>query len=162
NHRWGDPDTRDTMTFVNATVPLNARETQFAYAFGGISHRDANSAGVFRRALDARDWPQIYPQGFLPTIQPHVLDASGTAGVRGRWTYDLSGEYGHSGFAFTVGDSLNVSLGPTSTKTTFDSGTLDLNQFVANADVSRPVAFTLFTSPLNVAFGAEYRRENYQ
>ncbi len=35
NHRWGDPDTRDLMTFLNATVPMNATETRFLYAFGG-------------------------------------------------------------------------------------------------------------------------------
>ena len=45
-----------------------------------------------------------------------MVDASGTAGVRGvssKWTYDASGEYGHNSFAFTIGDTLNVSLGPT-------------------------------------------------
>ena len=165
NHRWGDPDTRDSMTFVNADVPLNSSETRFLYAFGGYSHREANSAGFFRRPLDARNWPQIYPLGFLPTIQPTVVDGSGTVGVRGlrgKWSYDVSGEYGHNSFAFTVGDSLNVSLGPTATKTTFDAGTLDLNQFVGNVDVSRPVPVKGFTGPLNIAFGAEYRHENYQ
>ena len=62
----------------------------------------ANSAGFYRRALDARNWPQIYPLGFLPVIEPTVVDASGTAGVRGvcsKWTYDASGEYGHNSFA---------------------------------------------------------------
>ena len=83
NHRWGDPDTRDAMTFVNASVPLNSAQTRFLYAFGGYSRRDANSAGFYRRALDARNWPQIYPLGFLPVIEPTVVDASGTAGVRG-------------------------------------------------------------------------------
>ena len=39
--------------------------------------------GFYRRALDARNWPQIYPLGFLPVIEPTVVDASGTAGVRG-------------------------------------------------------------------------------
>ncbi|MGE5245762.1 MAG: TonB-dependent receptor plug domain-containing protein [Betaproteobacteria bacterium] len=165
NHRWGDPDTRDVMTFVNANVPVNGTGTRNVYGFGGYSHRTANSAGFYRRALDARDWPQIYPLGFLPTIQPTVVDASGTGGVRGLaggWTYDLSAGYGHNSFNFAVGDSLNVSLGPTSTKTTFDAGTLVLNQFVGNADVSRPVVVKVFAGPLNVAFGTEYRRENYQ
>ena len=79
------------MTFVNASVPLDQAETRFLYAFGGFSRREANSAGFYRRALDARNWPQIYPLGFLPVIEPTVVDASGTAGVAGRrarWTYD--------------------------------------------------------------------------
>jgi iron complex outermembrane receptor protein len=165
NHRWGDPDTRDTMVFVNANVPLNASETQFLYAFGGYSRRESTSAGFFRRALDARTWPQIYPNGFLPLIEPTVLDASATAGLHGarsNWTYDFSGQYGRNSFAFDVGNSLNVSLGPTSTKTVFDAGILFLNQFVANADVGRSVRVKGFARPLNVAFGAEYRHERYE
>jgi iron complex outermembrane receptor protein len=167
NHRWGDPDTRDTMTFVNANVPLDAQQTRFLYAFGGYSRREANSAGFYRRAIDPRNWPQIYPQGFLPTIQPTVVDGSAAVGVRGlynKWSYDISGEYGHNSFAFTIGDTLNVSLGPTvpPNKTQFDAGRLDLNQVVVNADVSRPFKLKGFAGPINVAFGTEYRRENYQ
>jgi iron complex outermembrane receptor protein len=165
NHRWGDPDTRDTMAFLNASVPLNQSATRLLYAFGGYSRRESNSAGFFRRALDARNWPQIYPLGFLPVIEPTVVDASGAVGVRGmsgRWSYDISGEYGHNGFAFSIGDSLNVSLGPAATKRTFDAGTLELNQWVGNADVGRTVRVKGFDGPLNIAFGAEYRREDYQ
>jgi iron complex outermembrane recepter protein len=166
NHRWGDPDTRDTMTFVNANVPLDQAQTRFFYAFGGYSRREANSAGFYRRALDARNLPSVYPLGFLPQIEPTVNDASGTAGVRGTagaWTYDLSGEYGHNSFAFTIDNTLNVSLGASlPVKTTFDAGTLKLNQFVGNVDVSRPVKVGGFAGPINVAAGAEYRRENYQ
>ena len=166
NHRWGDPDTRDAMTFVNANIPINQSATRFLYAFGGYSRRNSSSAGFYRRALDARNLPQVYPQGFLPLIEPTVQDASGAVGirgVRGLWSYDFSGEFGHNAFAFSVGNSLNVSLGAASpVKTTFDAGSLALNQFVGNADVSRAVSVSGFSGPLNVAFGAEYRRENYQ
>jgi iron complex outermembrane receptor protein len=167
NHRWGDPDTRDAMTFLNASVPLNGAETHFLYGFGGYSRRTANSAGFYRRSLDARNWPQIYPLGFLPVIEPTVVDGSGTAGVRGlynKWTYDASGQYGHNSFAFTIGDTLNVSLGPLvpPNKRTFDAGSLELNQFVGNVDVSRPFTVGSFAGPVNVAFGGEYRRENYR
>jgi iron complex outermembrane receptor protein len=165
NHRWGDPDTRDTMAFLNASVPLNASATRFLYAFGGYSRRESNSAGFFRRGLDARNWPQIYPLGFLPVIEPTVQDASGAVGIRGlrgKWSYDVSGEYGYNQFVFSVGNSLNVSLGPTTTKDTFDAGTLVLNQWVGNVDIGRAVRVRGFEGPLNIAFGAEYRRENYQ
>lgn len=167
NHRWGDPDTRDAMTFVNAQVPLDAKQTRFLYAFGGYSRRAANSAGFYRRGLDVRNWPQIYPLGFLPEIQPLVTDASATAGVRGAWNgwaWDASGGVGHNAFEFTIGNTLNVSLGPTipPNKTTFDAGTLKLGQAVANIDVSRPFKVDRLAGPLNVAFGAELRREQYE
>ena len=77
NHRWGDPDTRDVMTFANAALPLNASATRSFYGFGGYSRRTANSAGFYRRALDVRNQPAIYPLGFLPEIQPAVVDVSG-------------------------------------------------------------------------------------
>jgi iron complex outermembrane receptor protein len=167
NHRWGDPDTRDFMSLVNMNVPLNTAQTRFFYAFGGFSRREANSAGFYRRGLDVRNWPQIYPLGFLPEIQPTVVDASAAAGVRGawnQWSWDLSGTYGHNSFEFTIGNTLNVSLGPAAppNKATFDAGTLALGQLVANADVSRAFRVAALNGPLNVAFGTEIRREQYE
>ncbi|MDQ3148477.1 MAG: TonB-dependent receptor, partial [Chloroflexota bacterium] len=167
NHRWGDPDTRDFMSIVNANVPLNAAQTRFVYAFGGFSRREANSAGFYRRGLDARNWPQIYPLGFLPEIQPTVLDASAAVGVRGGskgWSWDVSGGYGHNSFEFAIGNTLNVSLGPTvpPNKTVFDAGTLALGQLVGNADISRRFTVAALSGPLNLAFGTEVRREQYQ
>ena len=167
NHRWGDPDTRDFMTLVNAQMPLTAKQTSFFYAFGGYSRREANSAGFYRRALDVRNWPQIYPLGFLPEIQPLVTDASATAGVRGsfrNWSIDASGGFGRNSFGFTIGNTLNVSLGPTipPNKTVFDAGQLKLGQFVGNVDLSRGFKLAALAGPLNVAFGAELRREQYE
>lgn len=40
------------MTFVNANIPVNAAATQFLYAFGGFSRREASSAGFYRRTLE--------------------------------------------------------------------------------------------------------------
>jgi len=167
NHRWGDPDTRDFMTMLNAQVPLNDKQTRFFYAFGGYSRREANSAGFYRRALDVRNWPQIYPLGFLPEIQPLVEDASVTGGMRGSfagWSLDASGEYGRNSFDFTIGNTLNVSLGPTlpPNKTTFDAGVLKLGQAVGNLDVSRAFKVGALAGPLNVAFGGELRHEQYE
>ena len=165
NHHWGDSEETDVLSFVNASFPLGSGDSGTLYAFGGVSRREGSHGGFFRRALDARNWPQIYPLGFLPTIQPDVTDASGTVGLRGvaggTWFYDLSAQYGHNRFDFNVVNSLNTSLGPTSNQTEFDSGALAFNQFVSNADVSRTVDAGL-AGPLNVAFGAEYRRENFQ
>jgi iron complex outermembrane receptor protein len=167
NHRWGDPDARDVMTFVDATVPLNGRQTSLLYGFGGYSRRLADSAGFFRRSLDARNWPQIYPLGFLPVIEPTVVDAAGAVGIRGvhrKWNYDASAEFGQNSFDFAVDDSLNVSLGPSvpPEKTRFDAGRLELSQFVANLDVSRAFRVGRLSGPVNVAMGAEYRHENYR
>ena len=119
------------------------RETRFLYAFGGFSRREANSAGFFRRALDARTWPQIYPNGFLPVIEPAVADVSAT--VRCPWRARADGattsaaSTGRNSFAFTVGDSLNVSLGPPRPRRASRPERWRWNQFVANVGVAAPV-----------------------
>ena len=69
NHHWGDSDERDVLTFANLNYPIGGDQT-FLYGFGGWSQRDGSHGGFYRRALDARNWPQIYPLGFLPTIEP--------------------------------------------------------------------------------------------
>lgn len=166
NHWVGDPETKDALIFLNAQLPLGKAETTFAYVFGGWGRREATAPGFFRRALDDRNHPEIYPLGFLPLIDTEVIDGSGTAGVRGirsGWFWDISAQYGRNSMDFTVGDSLNASLGPTipPNQTLFYAGTYVFDQYVANLDVSRQVEIGL-PGPVNLAFGTEFRRESYQ
>jgi iron complex outermembrane recepter protein len=165
NHHWGDSDERNVMTFANLSYPLAGDKT-FLYGFGGWSRRDGSHGGFYRRGLDPRNWPSIYPLGFLPTIEPQVIDSSGTVGIRGvrdAWVWDVSGQFGHNRFDFNVVDSLNTSLGPAipPNQTEFYAGSLVFDQLLANADVTREIEAGL-EKPLNLAFGAEIRRENYQ
>jgi iron complex outermembrane recepter protein len=165
NHRWGDGDTNDLLVFANGEFPLGPAQTSFLYAFGGVSRRLANSAGFFRLASDARNWKSIYPQGFLPQIEPDVVDASALGGVRGAargWVYDASLGYGRNSFDFHVVNSLNASLGPgiPPNQTEFYAGTLLYDQIVGTLDISRGVQLGVLEN-VNVAFGAEWRREAY-
>ncbi|HEU4880858.1 MAG TPA: TonB-dependent receptor [Longimicrobium sp.] len=160
NHRQGDSDSRDIGGFLNAALPLG--EVIEAYAFGGLSRRDGEAAGFFRRANDARTVRSIHPDGFLPLISTTIIDGSGVAGVRGTaagFRYDLSGVYGRNTFAFDVLNSNNVSMGAAS-PTDFYAGTLRFDQTTANLDLSRSLALGL-PDAVNVAFGAEYRRDGY-
>ncbi len=162
NHHWGDSEQSDLLLFLNFSSPLTEDEKTIAYAFGGYSRREGSHGGFYRRALDARNIPSIYPIGFLPLIEPEVDDQSLTAGVRGdfnSWFWDTSVQYGHNGFEFNINNTLNVSLGPTS-PTSFYAGGFEFNHFLLNADVSRGFNVGL-AGPLNVAFGAEFRDENY-
>jgi iron complex outermembrane receptor protein len=166
NHRWGDGDTNDTMVFANGEFPLNAAKNQSVYLFGGVSRRLGNSAGFFRLAGDARNWKQVYPQGFLPLIEPDVVDGSVTGGLRGAargWAYDASLEWGHNSFDFHVTNSLNASLGPSipPNQTEFYAGSFAFDQWVSNLDISRFVTVGPIER-VSIAFGAEWRRETYQ
>ncbi len=162
SHWVGDAETRDYLSFLNLQVPVG--ETSFVYAFGGMSHRAATAPGFYRRAIQfTQNWPQIYPQGFLPLIETSVLDGSATVGVRGiksDWYVDLSFQGGRNSMDFDITNTLNASLGPTS-KTEFFAGTLAASQLMANLDLSRSFKVGL-SGPLNVAFGTEVRREGYE
>ena len=166
NHHWGDAEVQDMMGFFNASAPINAADTAWFYAFGGVGKREGSHAGFFRRALQAQNQPAIYPNGFLPLIEPEIQDVSLTGGVRGAlgdWFWDASLQYGDNEFEFHVSDSLNTSLGPNipPNQTEFYAGTLGLDQLLANVDLSRTVDIGL-AGPLNVAFGFESRRDGYQ
>ena len=166
NHHWGDSYMRDWMFFANLNLPLTDDGKQIAYAFGGYGNRHGSHGGFYRRALDARNHPEIYPLGFLPLIEPRVVDDSLTAGLRGilaTWFYDVSAGYGHNEFDFHVTDSLNASMGPTipPNQTSFYAGTLADDQVTVNLDLSRQFRVGL-ASPINVAVGAEYRNDGFE
>ncbi|MEO5626388.1 MAG: TonB-dependent receptor [Dokdonella sp.] len=160
--RYGDPDVDDAGISYNAEYnPFGA--TLALYSFGSISNRDVLSNGFFRPAGDARNIPQIYPNGFLPNIHNVAKDRSVVVGARTEldgWKLDLSYDYGYNQLGFDVENSLNRSLGPTS-QTRFHAGALEVTQNVLNLDVSKPFDMTWLTSPLTLAFGAEWRDDKF-
>ncbi len=166
NHHWGDSEAQDAMLFLHGLLPLNVEGSNVLYAFGGYSRREGSHGGFYRRALDARNRPEIYPLGFLPLIEPEVNDTSFTAGNRGTmmgWFYDLSGQYGRNTFDFNLSNTLNTSLGPTipPNKTEFYAGSLEFDHLIGNFDITRPYEVGL-AGPLNVAAGIEFRREGFE
>ena len=157
----GDSESRDFGFFLNSEIPLESGPR--LYAFGGLGMRDGLAAGFFRRSSDDRTVRAIYPNGFLPQIASDIVDRSAAVGVKGifrDWNWDLSGVYGANSFEFTIEETANVSLGATS-PLSFYAGVLRLNQLVANFDVARLFRGTP-VGPLNVAVGAEARRDGYK
>lgn len=162
NHWAGDSRTQDLGGFYNFTLPLSASAA--FYSFGGLTYRESESYGFFRTPRDARNDIRVFANGFLPQIYAKLLDVSVGGGVKGEmsgWNYDLSAVYGRNSFNFNVRNSWNASLGPTSPRE-FDAGTLLYNQTSFNFDVSKAVEVSGFAKPLNIAFGSEFRLENYQ
>ena len=160
NHRQGDAFTHDVGGFVNTGATLsNGAEI---YTFGGLSNRHGDAAGFWRRPNDDRTLRNLYPDGFLPLIQSTIWDGSAAGGLRGllgAWKYDLSTVYGRNSFQFTIANSGNVSIGPSS-KTTFNSGRLRFGQSTTNLDFFRELA-SPFASPIRTAIGGEYRVDTY-
>lgn len=75
-------------------------------------------------------------------------------------SWDLSGAYGHNTIDYQLRDTVNASLGPLS-PTAFDAGTREQTELNANLDFVYRWN-TVFEQPVNVAFGAEYRREEFE
>ena len=161
NTRFGNANVEDVNIFYNAALPVGEVEL---YSFGSYSRRTGDSAGFNRLPGNSRNVPEIYPDGFLPLITSDIDDYSLAAGVRGQiseWDFDVSAVYGEDDFNFGVANSLNTSLGPNS-PTEFDAGHLINTQFTLNADFSRFMEVSFLPNPVSVAFGAEYRHENYE
>ena len=161
NHRQGDADTRDVVGFFNYGRNIGSANRQ-VYSFGGISKREGEAAGFWRRAQDDRTVRALYPNGFLPLISSNIWDYSGTVGTKGdagSWKYDLSTVAGRNTFQFNINNSANVTLGSASPRD-FDSGTLGFTQSTTNLDLNRQFDVGL-SNPLRFATGAEFRYESY-
>ena len=161
NHKFGRAEVDDFSAFYNLGYDLNP--TTELYSFGSYAKRDGLSAGFYRRPKDDRNITEVYPDGFLPHIGSDVIDKSVVIGVKGEdndWTWDVSGSYGKNNFDFSVLNSLNTSLGAES-PTSFDNGGLVYDQTILNFSASTFMDWNL-TNEVFVAFGGEYRSENYQ
>jgi iron complex outermembrane receptor protein len=105
------------------------------------------------------------PGGFTPTFGGEVKDIAGAFGVRGEFDnglgYDFSVNLGQNETEFFLNNTLNPSLGPDSPRD-FSIGSYRQRESNFNADFVYPFEIAALASPLNVAFGAEYRIETFE
>ncbi|WP_417447866.1 TonB-dependent receptor plug domain-containing protein [Idiomarina abyssalis] len=157
----GDAEYENAALFANLDIGIG--DGSF-YAFGGISDRTSESGAFYRRALQSNTLTEIYPDGFLPILAPDVNDYSAYAGYEwaaGEWTLDFSGGYGFSKFQYNVENSLNASLGPDLTPTSFEAGTLENSEANLTFDAQRFIPFAN-NSELSLAMGISYRENSYE
>lgn len=145
--------------FGNFAVPVSDKTE--IYAFGGRNYRDTD-AYAFTRNDGERVVESIYPNGFTPRITSIITDNSIVAGVRTEtndgWKIDISNTYGINNFHYYIKGTLNASLEEAS-PTDFDGGGHSLSQNTVNFDFSK--YYDTVLSGMNLAFGAEYRTENF-
>jgi len=157
----GDAEYENAALFANLDIGIG--DGNF-YAFGGISDRTSESGAFYRRALQSNTLTEIYPDGFLPILAPDVNDYSAYAGYEwavAEWTLDFSGGYGFSKFQYNVENSLNASLGPDLTPTSFEAGTLENSEANLTFDAQRFIPFAN-NSELSLAMGISYRENSYE
>ena len=161
NMRVGQSALRGGRFFANMALPLDDQGTEL-YSFAGISSRTGNSAGFYRLPNQSRTYTPAYINGFLPEINSTISDKSFAVGIRGKiedWSVDFSNTYGKNSFLYTIGNTYNASMQKAS-PTFFDAGGFAFAQNTTNLDISK--FYDDVMSGLNVAFGAEYRVENYE
>jgi iron complex outermembrane recepter protein len=185
NHHWGDGLEKDVMSYADLRMPLSEGATTNLYGHGGYSFRKGTGNGYRRYAEGDRNWPQIFPLGYLPEFAPDVTDYSAAGGLMlspGGWKVDAGGSYGHNDFKYNLRNSLNVSLGPCldvpcamgpdglpntgdepgiPNQTSFFAGQVKRDEMIASVSASKPLNFKL-AAPVNLAFGASYRHETYK
>jgi len=160
NMNVGQSELRNSQFFANMAIPIgNDAEI---YAFGGLGFRDGNATGFYRLPYQNRTFTAAYPNGFLPQIHSNIVDKSLAVGIRGKlgdWDVDFSNTYGRNSFNFNIKNSFNASLQKASPFEA-NAGGFAYAENTVNFDVSQ--FFEDKLEGLNVAFGAEYRLENYE
>jgi iron complex outermembrane receptor protein len=125
--------------------------------FNGSAYQAANPGCFIFNSLDEG--------GFTPQFGGKVEDISGVVGVRGSFDsgleYDVSISLGRNEIQFAINNTLNPSLGPQSPRD-FDLGKYIQTEQNYNMDFVYPLELDFFYSPLNVAWGVEYRDETFE
>jgi iron complex outermembrane receptor protein len=143
------------------------------YFFGTYGHKDATSYENYRMPSKVKYKDPItgvttypLPYGFNPQEASSEDDYQFNLGLKGTiasWDWDLSTGFGGDKVGISTIDSYNAGVyGSTGipTPTNFYDGYLKATQWTSTVDFKRDFDLGL-ASPLNVAFGGEYRRETY-
>lgn len=157
----GQPETRSGELSLNAEYPLN--DNTKLYAFGGFNVREGKSFALYRTPYWVQDPHNLLHdagteyQGFQPTFETDIKDILFTAGSKfkfGEFDADASLSYGKNSVGYTIGNTLNPSLGASS-PTSFDAGAYAFSNFIANFDVSRSFG------DVSIGLGLEGRQEQF-
>ena len=108
---------------------------------------------------------ETIPAGFVPRFGGDNEDMAFAVGIKGSFDlgtglmYDVSAQRGSNRTDFFIKNTINASLGP-ATPRDFIPGGQEQTETVYNANFSYGVDVG-FASDLNIAFGAEYREEEF-
>ncbi|SNC75214.1 iron complex outermembrane recepter protein [Hymenobacter gelipurpurascens] len=166
NLRLGQSEARNYGGFLNFGYKVLPAIGLEAYATAGAMQRTGKAAGFYRlpNQITQTD-ATLYPNGFLPFINTLINDQSIITGLRARalgFDIDLSNTFGRNEIRFDISNTLNASLPVGLSPTNFYAGTIAFRQNTSNLNFTRRFTNVAALSTLNVAFGAEYRDDNYQ
>jgi iron complex outermembrane receptor protein len=156
-----------TATDTAGVVRTLGRNGAFAHPIYLTRCPTANAtcpAGGFVLDDNTFSYSEMYPAGFTPQFVGEKDQAFGVAGIKGNLapnlTFDVSGALSQNKLTMSMYDSLSPTYGP-DTQTSFQFGSLIQKEVDVATDFVWSVEAGL-SSPLTVAFGAEYREETYE
>jgi iron complex outermembrane recepter protein len=169
----GDTAVKNATILANGDIGLGGGKLYYTL---GLQTRDASSGAWAREGLGSDDIPSrnsaaMYPNGFVPFINGEIEDRSAILGYKtqlGDWSMDLSQTYGYNKMNYIIDHTINASIankdllagGAGKSASRFNAGGFAFGQYTTNLDFSK--SFDNLLSGVNVAFGAEHRREQYQ
>ncbi|WP_435354200.1 TonB-dependent receptor domain-containing protein [Emticicia sp. SJ17W-69] len=165
----GNSSSVNASVFANGSIPVGKKSE--VYFTGGLSYKNGKSFGNARIPVSRSQQPLLadgtsllYPNGFLPGIESNINDHSLSAGFKtklnDKWNFDVSNTFGGNNFAYTIFNSGNATL--RTGQTEFDAGTLKFMQNTSNIDFSRNYPKAGSSNYVNLAFGGEFRIDNFQ
>ncbi|MBC6990676.1 TonB-dependent receptor [Hymenobacter sp. BT491] len=164
--RVGQSESRNYGGFLNSAYRLAPSIGLEAYLSGGITHRTGKAAGFTRLPNQPTQIDLgLYPNGFLPFINTTINDQSFIVGLRAKvagFDADLSNTFGRNEIQFDITNTLNASLPLGTSPTEFYAGQIAFRQNTTNLNFTRRFTDVASLSTLNVAFGGEFRSDNYQ
>ncbi|MGC8751755.1 TonB-dependent receptor [Hydrotalea sp.] len=177
---FGDASVLAAGGMFNMEIPIAHTNTSF-YSFGGYNYKNSNAYAYTRNFSAA---PERFPTDangnliFVPGIMKktadgsetyynpiedvHITDYENATGFKGTfksgWNWDISNTIGYNNFHYFGQKTFNASFNPANVnKTNFDDGGFNFLQNTVNAGINKNIS-----KGFNLAFGAEYRYENYK
>ena len=175
NNIYGDPAFNLYDGFYNAGYKLTDQIQ--LYSFGSYGQRIASAFENYRvpakvEGVTSTDQTVIpFPNGFNPREKFEEKDYSFTAGARGAvetWNYDVATTYGrdhddvstiNSANAAQFAQDQSLSATPITPQRNFYDGSYQFSEWTSTVDIDHAFPLSFTASPLNLAFGGEYRRD---
>ena len=167
---WGRPNEKRSGIFYNAAIPVENGEI---YSFGNYTTSEADGSFFYRypfngtienlRTQDGSIYSplELFPGGFTPRFFGEVTDVSIVGGWKGDltpdMTLDVSARYGSNEIDYVLSNTINPSLGDTSTQTSFKNGDLTNTELQLQADFTYALSDTA-----TLAFGLSFIDEEYE
>ena len=157
--------------FYNMSIPIGESKWS-VYSFGGYSRKNILAYGFFRNAVPtlannvpAPNYSPLYPNGYLPELPGRSDDYSAVVGLSrkliGGWNLDFSTGYGYNYLDLFANKTANASMG-TASPTDFYVGRSAFGQSTSEVNVSRNYTGLFGTKSFNVAFGSQFRADQFK